>query len=75
VHDLVDPARRCRIYGGGSMDYRDCVPRLHLLPSRPDQLLAELLDEVQTAPAIVAYYISCWRAYLSTENTPPSRYH
>ncbi|MBV8995301.1 MAG: hypothetical protein JO287_16760 [Pseudonocardiales bacterium] len=56
------------------MDYRDCVPSFPLLPGQPDRLLAELL-EAQTALAIVAYYVSCWRAYLSAENTPPSRYH
>jgi hypothetical protein len=61
----------CRKYGGGGMDYRDCVPRFPLLPGQPDRLLAELC-EVQTALAMVEYHISCWHAYPATENAPPS---
>lgn len=56
------------------MDYRDCVPRFPLLPGQPDRLLAEL-HETQTALAIVAYYVSCWRAYPSTDDTLLARHH
>jgi hypothetical protein len=56
------------------MDFRDCFPRFPLLPGQPDRLLAEL-HEAQTALAIAEHYVSFWRAYPSTEETPSSEYH
>jgi uncharacterized membrane protein YccC len=56
------------------MDYRDCLPRFPLLPGQPDRLLADLLD-AQTALATVTYYISCWRAHPTTQNSALSRRH
>ena len=62
------------MFGGGGIDYRDCLPRFPLLPGQPDRLLAELL-EAQTALAIVAYYVGCRQAYPFTGSTLPSRHY
>lgn len=56
------------------MDFRDCFPRFPLLPGQPDRLLAEL-HEAQTALALAEHYVSVWRAYPPTNETPSSEYH
>jgi hypothetical protein len=49
-------------------------PRFPLLPGQPDPLLAEL-HEVHTPLAIAEHYVSFWRAYPFTKETPSSEFH
>jgi hypothetical protein len=58
------------------MDYRDCFPRVPLLPGEPDRLLAEL-HEAQIALTIVEHYVSHCCAYSSIDEAPSSecRFH